>query len=173
MNKTIFNYILMSVILLAAQAVIFNNLVLFNCAMPFVFVYMIIAMPITIGPNVAMTVGFLAGLFVDAVSDTYGLNTLSCTVLSFVRRPIFHLYVSRDEDLSGQRPSMRTMGVETFMKYSLTMVLIYCTLAFIIESFGFFDFWLLLLRIVASTVYTFVLIYAIDSLTLSQREKKL
>lgn len=164
---------MMSLILLAVQAVIFNNLVLFNCAMPFVFIYLIIAMPISFGPNIAMTIGFFAGLAIDAVSDTYGLNTLCCTVLGFVHRRIFHLYVSRDEDLSGLSPSMRTMGAEAFLKYMLTMVLIYCTMAFVIEAFSFFDLWRLLVRIAASSVYTFVLLYAIDSLSLRQHAKKL
>jgi hypothetical protein len=55
----------------------------------------------------------------------------------------------------------------------LTMILVYCILALSIEAFTFFNPMRLMLRIVASTVYTFVIIYAIDSLSVSRREKKL
>jgi hypothetical protein len=94
-------------------------------------------------------------------------------MLAFMRKPLFHLYVSRDEDLAGMRPAMRTMGAPTFMKYALTMILVYCIFALTIEAFTFFNFMRLLLRIVSSTLYTFIIIYAIDSLSVSRREKKL
>ena len=50
------------------------------------------------------------------------------------------------------------------MKFLLTMVFIYCLMLFTIEAFQIFNIRLLLLRIFASTAYTFVLLYAIDSL---------
>ena len=56
------------------------------------------------------------------------------------------------------------MGHSAFMKYLLTMVFIYCLMLFTIEAFQIFNIRLLLLRIFASTAYTFVLLYAIDSL---------
>jgi hypothetical protein len=173
MSKTLINYIFLFIVLVLSQAVIFNNLALFGCAMPFVFIYLIIAFPVTLATNWAVTIGFFTGLAVDVFSNTYGINAMACTVLAFMRRPLFHLYVSRDEDLAGQRPAMRTMGSAAFMKYSLTMILVYCILALSIEAFTFFNPMRLMLRIVASTVYTFVIIYAIDSLSVSRREKKL
>lgn len=173
MTKSLINYILLFIVLILAQAVIFNNLVLFNCAMPFVFIYFIIALPVTLSTNWSVTVGFLTGLMVDIFSNTYGINAMACTFLAFMRKPLFHLYVSRDEDLAGQRPAMRTMGSSTFMKYALTMILAYCILALTIEAFTFFNFLRLLLRIVTGTLYTFIIIYAIDSLSVSRREKKL
>lgn len=173
MTKSLINYILMFIVLVLAQAVVFNNLALFGCAMPFVFIYLIIALPVTLSTNWSVTVGFLVGLAVDVFSNTYGINALACTMLAFMRKPLFHLYVSRDEDLAGMRPAMRTMGAPTFMKYALTMILVYCIFALTIEAFTFFNFMRLLLRIVSSTLYTFIIIYAIDSLSVSRREKKL
>jgi hypothetical protein len=173
MSKPLLNYILLFIVLVLSQAVIFNNLALFGCAMPFVFIYLIISLPVTLSTNWSLTAGFVVGLLVDIFSNTYGINAMACTFLSFVRKPVFHLYVSRDEDLAGQRPTMRTMGSGTYMKYALTMILLYCIFALTIEAFTFFNFLRLLLRIVTSTLYTFIIIYAIDSLSVSRREKKL
>lgn len=172
MTKTTLNILFLFVVLLLAQAVIFNNLVLFNCAIPFVFIYIIISLPVTVGTNVALTLGFLTGLGVDVFTDTYGLNALSCTILSFIRKPVLHLYVQRDEDFSGQNLTSRSMGFAAFMKYALTMSLAYCVMVFVIEAFSFFNIFRLLLRIGASTLYSFIIIYAIDSLSFSRREKK-
>lgn len=169
MNKTALYIAMLFVVLLLVQAVIFNNLVLFNCAMPFIFIYVLITMPVTTPPNLAMTVGFALGLCVDAFADTYGLNALCCVILAFVRRPLFHLYVPHDDDLAGQCLNMRTMAVSAFLKYALTMTLVYCVCANVIESFSLFNPLRMLLRIVASTVYTTVLIYAVDSLSLNRK----
>lgn len=173
MNKTTIYLVLMSAVLLLAQAVVFNNLVLFGYAVPFVFIYIILSLPITLSTNISVTAGFVIGLIADAFSDTYGMNAVSCTILAFVRKPVFHLYMQRDEDLGGQSPSMRSMGVPVYLKFAGTMVLIYCTLACTIEAFGLFHPWRLLLRVIASSVYTLLIVYAIDSLSLSSHEKRL
>ncbi len=173
MSKFIVRYILTFAVLVLAQALVFNRMVLFNVAVPFVFLYLIIFLPVTLGPNIRLTLGFLTGLAVDVFSDTPGLNALACTVVSFMRNGIFHLYVPLDDDLSGRQLSLKTMGSAAYMKYLLTVVVIYSVLLFSIEAFQFFNLRLLLLRMSASAVYTFIMILAIDTLTLSRSEKKL
>ena len=51
MNKTAINLTLLTLGLLAAQAVVFNNLVLFGVAVPMVFIYAIITLPVTLSTN--------------------------------------------------------------------------------------------------------------------------
>lgn len=163
MTKFALKYALLFLLLIPAQSIVFNHLVLFDVAVPLVFVYLIVYLPVTIGTNLSTFLGFLAGLMVDIFCDTPGLNAFSCTLLAFTRKPLFHLYVSYDDDLAGRSPSARSMGAAAFMKYMVTMVLLYCIMVFTIEAFQFFNFRLLILRILASTLYTFVLLYAIDA----------
>ncbi len=173
MSKIAFTYFLKVVLLVLAQAVIFNNLVLFGMAVPLVFVYAIISMPITWPTNLSVTIGFLLGLTVDIFSNTYGVNALSCTVLAFARKPIFHLYVQRDDDLAGLKPSQRSMGSAAFLKYMLTMTVAYCALALTVDSLAVFSFWRILLQIITSSIFTSALIYALDSIFTRQHEKGL
>lgn len=173
MSKTSLTILLLFIILLPAQAVLFNNLVLFNVAVPLVFIYIIVTLPVTMGESLGLTIGFLTGLCMDIFSDTPGVNALSCTILASLRRPVFHLYVASDNDLADQRPLPRTMGTGDFLKYAGTMTVIYCTLYFTVDSFRIFNPKLWLLRIGASSVFTFVIIYAITCLTSPLREKRL
>lgn len=173
MSKTIVQFLIGFVLLLLAQIVVFNHLVLFAVAVPLVFVYYIISMPVTWGTNLSMALGFLMGLAVDVFSDTQGMNALCCTILSFARKPIFHLYVQRDDDLSGLCPSLRSMGGAAFMKFMLTMLLAYFVMIFTIDAFALFDPLRWLLCVVCSTAYTFVIIYAIDSVISHRNEKRL
>lgn len=173
MSKTALSILLLFLVLIPAQAVFFNHLVLFNVAVPLVFIYLIITLPVTFSANLAMTIGFLTGLTVDILSDTAGVNALACTILAFIRRPVFHLYVPSDNDLAEQCPSLRTMGPAAFLKYALTMVVIYCLLVFSVEGLRIFSLRLYLLRVASSSLFTFIIIYAIACLNRNRREKRL
>ena len=98
------------ILLVLVQSLIFNNLIIGGCAMACVFVYSIIALPVTLNDNLRLTIGFLLGLMVDIFANTQGLNALCCTVAVMLQRPVFHLYVNREEDLAGAAPSSRSMG---------------------------------------------------------------
>ena len=173
MTKFAIKYALSFILLSPAQAIIFDHAILFNVALPLVFLYLIVTLPVTLGTNLSTLLGFLAGFFLDIFTDTPGVNSLCCTLLAFARKPIFHLYVSLDDDLASRSPSSVSMGHSAYMKYMITMVLIYCTLLFTVEAFQFFSFRLLILRIAASSAYTFILLYALDCLTMRRREAKL
>ena len=174
MSKTIVNALLLLLVLVPAQAVIFNNLAVFGVALPLVFIYVLITLLVTTGANLVLTIGFLSGLAVDVFSDTPGLNALACTVLAFMRRPVLHLYLPLDDELGPAPLGLRSLGPENYLKYMLTMVLLYCFLVFTVEAFELFNLRLWILRIVCSTIYTFIFIYAFASLaSRTRREKKL
>lgn len=166
MTKTAFNFILLFIALVLAQAVIFNHLVLFGCAVPIVFLFMLVRLPMSIAPTAMIVIGFFLGLSVDIFSDTLGMNSLACTILAFMRRPIFHFLAPHEDDIMTIQPSPISMGLPSFVKYLLTMTGVYCFMVFAIESFGFFHPLILLLRMATSTIYTFLLLYALSSINL-------
>lgn len=173
MAKTLIRYILMYAILVVSQAIVFNHICLFGVAIPLVFIYLIIKLPMTLSNNWTMTVGFLLGVTIDILSDTQGMNALACTTTAAIRRSVLRLYFPREEEMSDSTPSMRSLGEGVFLKYAFSITLIYCTLYFIIESFTFFNPVRLVLKIVSSSILTFIIIFAIDSLTSKTREKRL
>lgn len=173
MSKTALQFIILGLILVLAQVIVFNHICLFNVAVPMVFIYLIIRLPITLSLNWVLTIGFFFGLLVDVFSDTYGMNALACTVLSMLKRPVLRLYVPREEDLTRPEPSMLSLGTGVYMKYLLSMTLIYCALIFIIEAFTFFNPLQLVLRIVFSTLLSLCLMLGIDSIMTPRSEKRL
>ncbi|ROT01060.1 rod shape-determining protein MreD [Muribaculaceae bacterium Isolate-084 (Janvier)] len=163
----------MGFILVLAQVIVFNHICLFNVAVPLVFIYLLVRLPITLSVNWMLTIGFFLGLTVDIFSDTYGMNTLACTIEAMMRKPILRLYVPREEDLTRPEPSMYSLGTATYLKYLLTLTLLYCSLIFLIEAFTFFNPVRLLLRIVFSTILSMALMIGIDSFMTPQSEKRL
>lgn len=169
MTKTVFQFTALFIILLFAQALVFNNICLFNVAVPFVFIYFIVRLPITLATNWVLTLAFLLGLSVDIFSNTQGMNALACTILAMSRRSILHLYFPREDELTNPEPSVRSLGLYVYARYLLTLVLLYCILIFSIEACSFFMPGLLLMRIIFSSLLTFLLLLGFDILV-SQRE---
>lgn len=172
MTKQAISLIITALILVLVQAVAFNNICLFGVAVPIVFIYVIIKLPITLALNWVLTIGFLLGLIDDIFADTYGMNALACTLLAWIRKPVFNLYLPRGEEMPDPYPSLSSPGVDYFVKYLSTLTLIYCTIIFMIDAFTFFNVSLLVLRIVASTILSVAIMLAIDSFFFNRKHEK-
>lgn len=173
MTKTILKFAFLLLILVLAQVIVFNHLIVLGVALPIVFIYGILRLPVSLNINWVMTIAFLTGFAVDIFSDTRGLNAMSCTILAVLRLPVLRLYFPREEDLTNPEPSVKSLGPAVYMKFLSTAVLIYCTLYFLIESLGMFSPLKLLMCVFGSSIISFVIILAIDSLTSKRSEKRL
>lgn len=169
MTKELLGYILLLLALILCQVVVFNHICLFNVAIPLVFIYFIIKLPLTMSVNSLMLTGFLLGLTIDIFSNTLGINALACTIMSALRNPVLRLYLPRQEDIANSIPSIKTLGLGVFLKYVLTFTLGYCLCYFLIEAFTFFNLGILLLRIIFSTILTSLIIIALASISSSRR----
>lgn len=162
----------MFVLLVVAQAVIFNRIVLFGVAIPFVFIYFIIKLPVVMSAARVMFLSFLIGAVMDLFQHTPGLCALSCTWLGATRKGVFRLLLPREDDIAHATASIRSLGIGVFTRYVVVMSLIFCTFAFLIEAFTFFGFSTVLERILGSTAITALIIIALDSLSRSKASEK-
>ena len=173
MSKVTFKFIILAVVLVLLQVVGLNHMCIFGLAVAFIYIYVILHLPIDLSQNLALTIGFFLGLTVDVFSDTQGVCALSCTILAAVRGPVLRLYLPREEDLTDPCPSIKSLGAPIFMKYALTMSLIYCTVIYIVDAFSFFNPVRLLFRILSSTLLTWLIIIAVDTIISKKDEKRL
>ncbi|MBR4721641.1 MAG: rod shape-determining protein MreD [Muribaculaceae bacterium] len=172
MAKTVLNIIVTFLILLILQVTVFSHICLFNVAVPFVFLYAILRLPMSLAPSWVMIIGFFSGLFIDIFTDTPGMNALASTILSALRRPVLKMYVNRDDDITSDAPSAKSLGGFTYAKYAFTLILAYCLVLFIIEASSFTGFSLTSMRIVFSTILSFALVLGIDSITGERQNDK-
>lgn len=170
MSKTIIGNIILYICLILAQVLICNHIVLFNVAIPIIFIYLTICLPINLNVNWVLTISFLLGVTVDIFSDTPGINALACTLTSMIRKPILFSYVNRDDRTEAIDPSISTLGIGVYSKYLLTYTLIYCILIFSIEFFSFANIKEIAIMSVSSAILSYILMLGIDSLVTSIRE---
>lgn len=154
--------IILFLVLTLAQVLVFNNLVLFNSAVCFIFIYLIIRLPLSLSTNWLLTVSFLLGFLIDLFSDTPGLCSLSAVMLAVVKRPCAFLYISKDDKTKEETPSIRTMGWAAYSKYLLTMSAFFSLVCFVIDFFGFADILRILIMTASSTLFTFIILICLD-----------
>ena len=172
MTKTVIQFIVLFLALLLLQLVC-NKIVLFNVAMPIVFIYLILRLPVNLHGGWVLTIAFFTGLLLDIFTNTPGMNSLACTILAAVRRPVFNLFVSHESDMNIPIPSVDSMGVSDYFKYMASLVTLYCALIFLIQAFTLHNIVLTLARIAASSALSIIIIFGLDSLVSTRREKRL
>ena len=172
MTKTVIQFILLFIVLTVLQLVC-NKIVLWGVAMPVVFIYLILRLPVNLHGGWVLTIAFFSGLIIDIFDNTPGMNALACTLMAAVRRPVFNMFVSRGNDMNIPIPSVDSMGIGDYFKYMATLVTLYCSLIFLIQAFSLHDIVLTLARIAASSALSIMIIFALDSLVSTRREKRL
>lgn len=164
MDKKIIGNILIALGVILVQVLVCNHIVLFHVAMAFVFIYIIVRLSIGLNTGWLLTCAFFSGLAVDIFSDTLGVNSLACTLLAMLKRPIFFAYVPRDDRTKEIEPTLGTLGFAAYGKYLLTMSLVYCVLVFSIEYFNFADVKEIAIMSGSSALLTFAVLLGVDGL---------
>ncbi|MBR2084353.1 MAG: rod shape-determining protein MreD [Muribaculaceae bacterium] len=80
-------FILLFIVLTVLQLVC-NKIVLWGVAMPVVFIYLILRLPVNLHGGWVLTIAFFSGLIIDIFDNTPGMNALACTLMAAVRRPV-------------------------------------------------------------------------------------
>lgn len=164
MNKSIITFTILFIVLVLVQALILNHIVLFHYAVCFIFIYFLVRLPLSVPTNRILTLGFLLGLSVDMLSDTPGVNALACTLLASLKRPVYFAYEQHDDMTRDIEPGMSTMGWINYCKYLMSMSAIFCIVVTIIESLNYESLASIIAKAGGSTVFTFLVILATDSL---------
>lgn len=169
MTRSIVQNLLILLCLILVQVLICNHIMLFNVAMAFIFIYVIINLPMHLNTGWLLTWAFFSGLTVDIFSDTLGVNALACTILAIIKRPVFYAYIPKDDRTKEIEPSLANLGFSIYSKYLLSMVAAYCLMVFSIEYFNFADIKEILIMSASSALLSFLILIGIDSLIVNKQ----
>lgn len=143
------------------QVLVLNQMHIGGYATPFLYIYFILKFNTRIGRNALMLWAFALGLLIDMFSNTPGMNAASATLLAFSRTSILRLVTLRDMD-EGFRPSLRSMGVSSFLRYIFLSCSLFCSVLFLIDTFSFYDLPVLLLKILSSIISTMLCVFCTE-----------
>ncbi|MBM3420482.1 MAG: rod shape-determining protein MreD [Bacteroidetes bacterium] len=158
MDKSIFRYILFSILLLVIQITVLNNIQFSGYVNPYIYVMIIMLLPLGFPQWALLLTAFATGLVVDAASGTLGIHTSSTVLAGFVRPFILTYMAPRDGYEQGAALSMRIHGFRWFAVYAGWVILIHHTALFYIEVFRFAEFFRTFLRVLLSSGFSLIFV---------------
>lgn len=150
------------IFLILLQVIILNRINVLGFATPILYIYFLLKLPFGRNPYYTIISGFLIGLIIDIFLNTPGMNAAATTIVATFRKPILNLFYDReifDEFIPGINS-----GTAQFVKLAVFAVLLHITILFFIESFTLFNAAYTLMRIVASSLISIIIIISFDVL---------
>ena len=166
---SIFAQVFYFLIYLLLQVVLMQNVVLFDVAFCFLYVGFLLMLPFDAGAIRLMLLGLLMGLCVDIFYNSFGIHAAASVFIMYIRPYVVNLLAPRGGYEPGMTPKLKVMGLEWFSAYSLILIFLHHLILFFVEAGGFDMFLYTLLKVVASTVFTFVVILIIQYLFYSAK----
>lgn len=164
MITDVFKNIARFVILVLLQVLIVQNIRLGSYMVLFPYVLFILLLPFEIHKLLLLVVSFLLGLSIDFFYDTAGMHAAACTLMGFSRHYVLKLIAPREGYETGTEPTIQHMGVSWFVTYAAILIAIHHLFFFYLELFRFNEFFRTLLRVILSSLGSFVFIYTIQFL---------
>lgn len=111
--------------LILFQFLIVNEVTLFSgWAQPFIYIYIILVLPLNIPRRILLPIGFITGLTMDLFTHTPGIHASAVLSMAFARPYVLKALRPR-EGYDSIIPSMNNMGTSKFLIYSIILILIH------------------------------------------------
>jgi len=152
-TKQIGRYILVMVL----QVLLFDQLQLWGACHPYIYLLCLLMMPITLPPIADMLIGGIIGLIMDMFCNSLGVHTASCILIMFLR-PYLLGVILNDKDRLNEQVSLRSIGMEAFIKYVVILVLIHHLTVFSLAAWSWYHIGFVLLETAVSSAITIFVI---------------
>ena len=170
-NKVLIN-VFRFIILILLQVLIIRNINLGTYFIMLPYVLFILSLPFETPRLVILGLSFVTGIAIDLFYSTPGLHASACTFMGFARYYVLKFVAPRDGYDVVVQPTVEDMGLEWFLKYAGVLIFIHHFVFFYFEVFRFDEFFRTLLRVILSTIGTFLLVYLIQFLFYARRLSK-
>lgn len=151
------------IIVMLLQILLFDQLQLWGACHPYVYVVCLMMMPITLPHSADMIIGAVAGLVMDIFCNSMGVHMASCILLMFVR-PYLLGAVVNDKDRLNEQISLRSIGMEAFIKYAVILILIHHLAVFSLAAWSWSHIGFVLMETVISSFVTILIIVGYNTL---------
>jgi hypothetical protein len=129
-------------------------LVLFDYAFCFVYVGAILFMPYDTNQSILLLIAFATGLIIDSFGNTLGVHTSVTVLLAYIRPFIVRNQLGQIISEARTHISLQNLGLVSFIKYVVLLVLIHHTVLLLIGTGTLSMFPITMLKIICSVVFT-------------------
>lgn len=142
-------YLLLGIVL---QVLLFNHLHLWG-GVAWVYVCVLMKLPVEWSRWVQIVIGFVAGLAVDCFCNTPGMHALAGCTMMGLRVSLLHLFIATDEAKDGS-PGIASLGMSVFLRYAVSVIVVYCAVLYAVEAFTLYNWTVVALKAAVSVAMT-------------------
>ncbi len=150
------------IVALALQVFVLNNVNVYNTGFPMIYPIVILLIPVLQPKWWVLIVAFLAGLSVDFLEDSGGLHAAATTFMAFIRMFVLNRLEPQAGYAKEDRPSLPRFGPRWFSLYCLLLLLFHHFAYYMLEEGSLFAIGTVILKVLISTILSFILILAIN-----------
>lgn len=169
MNSTLITHLFRFLIFLGLQILLVRNLVLFNTAFCFLYIGFLLFLPIQMPRVMLLLLAFVCGITVDIFYDTIGVNAAAAVLLAYLRPYVLLVLTPRDDYEKSDSVNVHVMGWRWFSVYCLFLIFVHHLALFFLELGSFREAGFTLMKVLVSTVFTFLVLVIIQLLFFSTR----
>lgn len=168
MSVLIKNIIRFCVILLI-QVLILNKVTLqwwsqptgFPVFIPYLYPLFLLLLPFETPVAAMLLIGFFCGITVDSFMNTAGMHAFATVLIAYFRINVLNALLPKNlSEYSGQTPSVKNMGWLPFIVYVSFLIVMHHAVFFTIEIWSVANIGYLLLKILASSLTSIMLVLA-------------
>jgi rod shape-determining protein MreD len=152
--------IIIFILAVILQVIIFDNIMLGGYINPYFYVIFILLLPFETPRWLLLVSAFFLGLFVDVFNYSFGMHSAASVFMAFLRPFFLRIFSPREGYDTGTLPRISFYGVAWFVKYSAVLVFSHHFLLFMLEIFRFDGFTHAIIRIIASSFITTLMVIA-------------
>lgn len=160
------------VLFILAQSLIFNQMEVGFGIQIMIYPLFVFLLPVEMGVFSLMSLSFILGLAIDAMSNTYGLHASSLLFVAYLRPVFFKIFAPRDGYDPNTETNIHMMGTSWYVKSFGILMLIHHFWFFLIEIFKLNDLIYILQKTLISVVLSFIICTLIQYLFLKKPKEK-
>ncbi len=137
MQKFVFKYSLLLLLLLVLQVFLLNNVRISGYAYPQVYILFILILPVRVAPWLLLVSAFALGLVMDMFSNSLAIHTAASVFMAFCRPGVIRMVAGKVFSDDTYRPGFHSFGGYSLFTYVVILVLLHHLTLFFLEVFRF------------------------------------
>ncbi|MCB0395057.1 MAG: rod shape-determining protein MreD [Flavobacteriales bacterium] len=148
------------IIFILIQVLILNNISFLGRFTPFLYLSILLALPVNERKVLLLPIAFVTGIIIDMFSNTAGMHAAACVFMVFCQ-PLITRSLSERDTYDYKQTKAGAQGLRGMVFYTVIMVFLHHLVLFYLEAFSLDYFWSVLFRTIINTLITSFLIIVV------------
>ncbi len=156
MNNNLITYITQTFLFVIIQVLVLNEILFFTFINPFLYIILIITLPLSTPKWILLLYAFFVGFIIDLFSDSIGFHSTALVFMAFMKPFISKVTIPHNILLETDKITLYKVGAKSFLTFTSILTIIHHVLLFVITHLDLnFN---IILKSISSVIVTLILI---------------